>query len=307
MNTILRAIISILWLPVSLHSAYAEIIPTEDLDSLSASSENDEGQGFNSIQPEISVGVGSGKSTLPYSPPGLGSYQNGMRYTSFQFAMYRKASIEPAPVLPFYHLRLKNSFPASGRNYDLQAVSWFDLSFLLGLEKEFQSGVQQKLRFHAALEALYERFHYPNGTLAFYGLPLRLGTAFQTEIQLNENPISVGLSAEYAVLAFARTAVKYQPLPVSRAVGANRVRFEPNEKVLGNGLVASLDFAFSGKQWREIPEYGNNKHKLSFVWESKIRSAAKISTEFTSEGEVQGTSSLDLEEHSYGLRWSERL
>lgn len=292
-----------------MNSAVAEIVPTEDFEALtSPSAEAQDASEFENLQPEISVEAGAGNATLPYSPPGLGHYHNGMRYTAFRFGLYRTSEPKSLLTQSFYFLKLKNSFPALGRNYDLQAVSWFDLALVGGVEGQVDLAEKSRLRWLGAAEARYERVHYPRGTVATYGIPLNAGAFIKQELTVGDSLVEAGFGGEYSFLVFGKTAVKHDSFPVSKSVSANRVRFEPGRKVRGNEIKVSLDVDFSGSQWREAQgKLRNHKHQVSLIWETKTRDADDFVAEYNTAGEVQGSSQLAFRQSSFGLRWSERL
>ncbi|MBM3382324.1 MAG: hypothetical protein FJY29_07770 [Betaproteobacteria bacterium] len=294
---------------VTPQKALAEIVPTEDFELVSSNTEEPrDGTSDGNMHPEIAVAVGMGHVTLPYSPPGFGSYENNLRFTAFRFGVHRNFSSESLFTRSFYSLKLKNIFPAAGRSYDLQAVSWFDLAFEAGLEKQFSLAENTRLRWLGSAEALYERIHYPRGTLALYGVPLRAGTLIQQDTTVADSAVSFGLGADYAWLGFGKTAVKHDAFPVSRSATANRVKFQPDRSVTGQMISAAFSVDFSSVQWRDA-QGGNapHKHQLSFTWESKSRHADAIAAEYTSTGEVLDAVDLELQQTSFGLRWSERL
>lgn len=289
-------------------NTHADIVPTEDFETLSAGSgdKNDEPR-TSQLQPEIAIEAGAGTVMLPYSPPGLGTYENGMRFTSFRFGLFRTSAPESFFSRSFYSLKLKNSFPASGRSYDLQAVSWIDITLAGGIEGEQRVTESIRLRWLVSTEAVYERIHYPRGTLALYGMPVRAGAHGQYLAQIAETSIALGLGVEFGYLGLGRTAVKHDAFPISNSATANQVMFQRGRSVTGQEISASLDFDFSNKQWLEAQGETHHKHQISLIWGRKIRDAKDVAVESNIAGAVQASTPLELNQTSFGLRWSERL
>lgn len=283
-------------------SAIADLVAHDELNELSAA-ESDERTNWN---PEVSVHLGSGSATMPYGPPGLEQYKTKTRYTEFSLGMgHQSLGGDPNKKL-HVGLSLRNNFPSAGRQYDLQAVSWIDVTSHVAAIGRFPVWRTLAAQWSFGVEAHYERFHYPKGLAAIYGLPLRAGGGFVYPFQVFGDEVWISAEAQTSYFAFARTAVKYDSLPVGNSVQSDRVSFVPNRKVVGWDYEYSLDISFSTGPVRQS-HVDFSEHVISLVWHNRTRKAddyIKV-TEF--DGTELSSSQLDFEQSGFGLAWTERF
>jgi hypothetical protein len=299
-----------LWILFFVHcSAFAEILAPDDLDSL-AEPETEQLEKISSTErwlPEVSVHVGAGRAKLPYGPPGMDAYKTPTRFTAFALGATRVSNSGSWFEALSFDLGLKNNFPSAARQYEVQAVSWLDLSAKAQAEGHVSLFDGSILRWLLGAESNYERFHYPRGTMAIHGFPLGGGLSFLHETSLFEQSLSFAVDTQIAILALGQTAVKYNAAGTSPSREVSRVSIEPLKKVSGSELQASFDVGFSSFKARSSIQKTHHKHQFSFVWQTKTRQSDGFVVERNELKNVEATSPLDFSQTNWGVRWTERL
>ena len=277
-------------------------IGINETNKLSGSSADDESHP--KWSPEISIYAGSGHSVLPYGPPGSTHYTTKTRFTTFTLGLSEKFTHEQRQKRVYFGLKLQNNFPASARNYDLQAVSWLDF----GAQSElFQIiPIQEYLLFHWMLgaELNYERFHYPKGVSAISGLPVRGGLGLSHRTNVLRNDVIISIEAEYSQFFLGRTAVKYDSVVVLSSGQANRVRFEPRKDVSGFDYQFSLEFAFLNHEKTSLKNT-NRQHSVSLIWQNKLRNAQDFMTVLDKYDATLEEFDLNYRQQTLGVCWTE--
>lgn len=298
------------WLLFFIHgSALADIFAPDDLDSL-APPETEQLDNISSTQrwlPEVSVYIGAGQAKLPYGPPGTAAYKTSTRFTAFALGSSRVLNFGSLFEALSFDFRLKNNFPAAARQYEVQAVSWLDLSAQARVEGHVPIFDGSVVRWLLGAESVYERFHYPRGTMAIHGFPMGGGLSFLHETSLLERSLSFAVDTQIAILALGQTAVKYNAAATSPTRALSRVSFEPRKKVSGSELQASFDVGFSSFSSRSSLKKTHHKHQFSVVWQTKTRRSNGFVVEHDELKNVEEKNPLDFSQTNWGLRWTERL
>jgi len=298
------------WLLFFVHcSALADIFAPDDLDSL-APPETEQLDNISSTErwlPEVSVHIGAGQAKLPYGPPGMAAYKTSTRFTAFALGATRVLNSGSLFDALSLDLRLKNNFPAAARQYEVQAVSWLDLSAHAQVEGHVPIFDGSVVRWLLGAESVYERFHYPRGTMAIHGFPIGGGLSFLHEASLFERSLSFAVDTQIAILALGQTAVKYNAAATSPSRALSRVSFEPRKKVSGSELQVSFDVGFSSFGARSSIQKTQHKHQFSLVWQTKTRQSYGFVVEQDELKNVEETNPLDFSQTNWGLRWTERL
>lgn len=290
---------------------HADILSEDEMDAI-ASPDGDSDKSGCGLQTQVAVQLTSGKIQFPYGPPGLKTYKGLSQGSGLGFDVSRKAC--ESGFIESYDARvaLANYFPSNGRQYDVQAVSWLDLSASTGLTF---SAVRAKpdsflpaLAVRAATGAGYERFLYARGVFSFQAVPAALSGVVRWSGQMLGEAFNLGLQAGSGRFVFSRILRKYNPARTSSSVNASVVQINPDKKLSGVDHSVEMNFGFSTQKsaaGRLADECC--QHIVTLGWNSRTRTAEGFMTESHPLLQQEKTYNLDLKHSVWVIRWSEKI
>lgn len=290
---------------------HADILSEDEMDAI-ASPDTDFAPSRCGLQTQVSVQLTSGQIQFPYGPPGLKSYKGSSQGSGLGLDFSQKSC--DAEVIESYdaQLALANYFPSNGRQYDVQAVSWLDLSartgFTLTVLQAKPDSVLPAIAVRAATGAGYERFLYARGVFSFQAVPAALSGVLNWSGQVFGEGFNLGLQAGSGRLVVSRILSKYSPARTSSSINASVVKINPDKKLSGIDHHVELNFGFSTqRRGADKSAGGCCQHTVTLGWNSRSRSAEGFMTESHPLLQEEKTYNLDLKHSVWMIRWSEKI
>ncbi|MFZ9519363.1 MAG: hypothetical protein ACO3A4_02700 [Silvanigrellaceae bacterium] len=309
MKAMSAALTCICLLPLRL--AFAEILAPDELDSISSSGEAivmSQSEKACSLGYTVGVEVAVGDMTFPYGPPGFKEYKGTSRASGIEFRMQKPLCTNIIVQSLFGKFRFINSFPSSGRIYDVQAVSWNEVSLSGGGTSELYRGENLFTEIQLGLGLDYERFQYARGTFSFQTLPLSLGLRAFWHFDVLGQPATFGLDFGTAKSVLSRTLVKYDSAPTSSKTNASVVHINEDQKVSIQELEVAAHVGFTSVAMTKDVNYNiQSQHQLSLIWNSRRRTGQQFMTERVPVTDEVKQFDLDMKSAAWILRWSERI
>jgi hypothetical protein len=309
MKLMTAALTCICFMP--LRWALADIVAPEEFDSISSPAEPGVvagGASSCSVDSSVSVQISAGDMTFPYGPPGFKEYKGTSRASGIGFGLHKPICFKSFLRSVEGRFSFSNSFPSSGRTYDVQAVSWNEMSILGAANSTLFNNESMDTVFRIGLGANYERFQYGRGTFSFQMIPANLGLETFWHLDWRERPISVGVGFAASKISLSRTLIKYDPAPTSSKANASIVEINPDQKIVGQDFEMAAHFGFSSSVAVYDPTGDSqHQHQLSLIWNTKNRAARDFLIERIPSSGDSKRFDLDMKSTALTLRWSERI
>lgn len=291
-------------------AARADLLPEDEFNALEEDGQNeaDDSKSTCNIRPSISVQLLTGKLELPYGPPGVKSYRGSSNASGLQFGVL-KPTCDGLRWLSYSALlSLTNHFPSSGRQYDVQAVSWTDIELTTAAVARLPDVGPVTSALSLGLGGTYERFNYSRGTFSFQTLPMSLSGSASWNFASRNTDFMAGVNLGYSKLILNRTLVKYRPVPTSTRASASVVEINSSPAVSGHEMQAGVHFAFSKSAGgKKNPQSDVPEHEMTLLWISKSRTAKGFMSETFPSNSEKNDYDLDMSLTNWVLRWTEQI
>jgi len=295
---------------ISSHPVFADIIADEDLESLESSPEGSIELDADACKPHASVAVQieRGKFDFPYGPPGLNSYKGSSRASGIAFG-FRKTTCEvELPEAFQVSLLISNHFPAGGRLYEVQAVSWTEMGLRTDAYQGLVSIGEVKVGLSAGLRVDYDRFQYARGTYSFQSFGVSGGFRNDLPLRIFDRPAILGVDVRVDQLVLSRILLKYDSAKTGLAADATTVELNSNGHLKGHDLEVGGRLGFSSlSRPSAVSPYAQLQHEITVGWISKKRESSRFVNETDSTGVEKNTIDLNMQTAAWLLRWTERI
>jgi hypothetical protein len=291
-------------------SAHAEIFAEEDLEAIDSSAVPS--ASFANEPCELNAAVGvvleRGSIDFPYGPPGLNNYKSRSGASGISLDLRKSDCVGRFPDAFGLVAAIMNNFPAGGRLYEVQAVSWSEMKIsafaqqnLLNLGRHTLAGVVES-------SLMYDRFQYPRGTYSFQYLQISAGLSHNYLTAVMNNDVAFGLDFAAAPILSGRILTKYDSAKSSSAVEATNVGLKVDGRVSGHDFLIGTRFGFSSNSKNGFAAGESRpQHEIGLQWVSRERFSSGFVVEKDPDGKVVFERDLKMKSAIWVVRWTESI
>lgn len=289
---------------------FADIVADEDLESVDFATEGSVELDADAckLNASVAVQIETGKFDFPYGPPGLNSYKGSSRASGIAFGLRKSTCEVELPEAFQVSLQISNHFPAAGRLYEVQAVSWTEIGLRTDAYHGLFSMGDVKVGVSAGLKADYDRFQYARGTYSFQSFGASGGLRNDLPLKIFNRPAIFGLDVFVDQLVLSRILVKYDSAKTGLAADATTVELNSNGRLTGHDLEVGGRLGFSSlSRPSAVSPYAQLQHEITVGWISKKRDSSRFVIETDSTGGEKKIIDLNMQSTAWLLRWTERI
>jgi hypothetical protein len=291
-------------------SAKGEILAEEDLEAIDSSPDQTEtNQGKRcSLNASIGIDLERGAVDFPYGPPGLNNYKSKSGASGISLNLKKPGCGGARPDFYGATLSISNHFPADGRLYEVQAVSWSDF--------KTRGFVQEKLYNSGSIgiagvidgSIAYDRYQYARGTYSFQYVSIGAGIRNEFFATVDENTVVFGLDASISLVGLSRILTKYDLAKTSSTADATRVGLNSQGRVTGKDFEVGARLGFSSNPGIGLIErLIQPQHEIGLLWVTRDRNSQDFLIESDKNGNEISKRDLKMKSAQWILRWSEKI